>query len=202
MNDDSERLHETPPMSSSTSLHGKRLLVARAPIISTTALVSGLFGFALPGSSITLATPCADALNQCLMTPEQVKSLANLGVSPHTVAFLAVALSCLVVLLVYGVATVLIWRRSDDWMALLVALVCTLMPVNFAPVLATLRAAHCVAAAGSGALRGQHSQSPPARHDLPQWALRAPLAMAALAVDARLLQSTWRSTWRAFRPRA
>jgi hypothetical protein len=140
MNNGGKRLHETSPMASSASLHGKRLVVARALVISTMALATGLFGFALPVSFVSLATPCADELNQCLMTPEQVTPLADFGVSPHTLAFLTVALSCLVVLLVYGVAAVLIWRRSDDWMALLLALVCTVMPVNLAPVLATLRA--------------------------------------------------------------
>jgi hypothetical protein len=74
--------------------------------------------------------PCADPENQCLIAPTQVAPLAL------AVAF--VALSCLVLLLVDGVAAVLIWRRSNDGMALLVALTLILAPMDSTPVLHVL----------------------------------------------------------------
>jgi hypothetical protein len=125
--------------SSETHLHGWRLVAARILVGTSMAVVAVVFVVTLPGSVVPLATPCADPVDQCLIRPEQVAPLAKLGITPVALALVAVVLSCLIVLLVDGVAAVLVWRRSDDWMALLVALVLVLMPVNFTPVLSTLR---------------------------------------------------------------
>src|SRR5260370_14143299 len=118
-----------------TRLRGWRLAVAHVLVFTTMAFIIGLFALTLPGLASRLATPCADALNTCLIAPQQVAPLARLGITPHALALAVVALSCLAMLLASGVAAVLVWRRSDDWMALLVALTLLLMPLEFTPLL-------------------------------------------------------------------
>jgi hypothetical protein len=120
---------------STATLRGWPLLVARLLVFTALAATTLLFVLALLQSLTNLATPCADPENQCLIAPAQVAPLAGLGVTPQALAVTAVALSCLVVLLVDGVAAVVLWRRSNDAMALLVALALILAPMNFTPVL-------------------------------------------------------------------
>jgi hypothetical protein len=127
-----------PPTSSDTRLRGWRLFVARLLVFTALAVTTALFVLALPESLTHLATPCANPVDQCLIGPAQVAPLARLGLTPLALAVAAVALSCLVVLLVDGVAAVLIWRRSNDGMALLVALTLILAPMAFTPVLHVL----------------------------------------------------------------
>jgi hypothetical protein len=63
-----------------------------------------------------------------------VAPLARLGITPHALAGGVELLSCLAILLVAAVAALLLWRRSDDWMALLVALTLILMTAVFTPI--------------------------------------------------------------------
>jgi hypothetical protein len=104
-------------------------------IIACTVIVGLL---ALPGLVSLLAVPCADVVNRCLITPAQVAPLAKLDITPSALAVGVVGLTCLSVLLVNGVAAVLLWRRSDDWMALLVVLTLVLLPTSFTPGLRSL----------------------------------------------------------------
>src|SRR5947209_13311524 len=127
-----------PPTSSDTRLHGWPLFVARLLVFTALTVTTALFVLALPDSLTYLATPCADPVDQCLIAPAQVAPLARLGITPLALAVAAVALSCLVLLLVDGVAAVLIWRRSNDGMALLVALTLILAPMALTPVLHVL----------------------------------------------------------------
>ncbi|HEV2459506.1 MAG TPA: hypothetical protein VGS80_14205 [Ktedonobacterales bacterium] len=116
-----------------TRLRGWRLLVARAVVFTIITFTVAVGLLALPGLVPFFATPCADAPNSCLIAPQQVAPLARLGITPHALALGIVGLTCLTVLLVDGVAAVLIWRRSDDWMAMLVALTLVLAPAAFTP---------------------------------------------------------------------
>lgn len=123
-----------------TQLHGWQLVAARTLVLATLFAVNGLHTLALPGLVEHLATPCADAVNltgaeRCLLTPEMVAPLARIGLHPVNVALAVVALSYLTLLLVDAVAAVLLLRRSDDWMALLVALTLILLPLPFTPAL-------------------------------------------------------------------
>ncbi|WIG57911.1 MAG: hypothetical protein OJF49_000656 [Ktedonobacterales bacterium] len=117
-----------------TRLHGTWLVAVRAIVFAAIGSTIGLYLLAFPGLMPRLATPCADPSNSCIISPEQVAPLAKLGITPNALALAVAVLSYLTILLVSGVAAVLIWRRSDDWMALLVALTLVLMPVNFTPV--------------------------------------------------------------------
>jgi hypothetical protein len=129
---------KTGVTNSNTRLHGRPLFVARFLVFTALAVTTILFVLALPESLTSLATPCADPENQCLFAPAQVAPLTRLGITPFALAVAAVALSCLVLLLVDGVAAVLIWRRSNDAMALLVALTLVLAPMDFTPFLHVL----------------------------------------------------------------
>lgn len=61
--------------------------------------------------------------------------MARLGITPHALALAVTVMSYQAILLVCAVAGVLHWRRSDDWMALLVALTLILMPSLFTPIM-------------------------------------------------------------------
>jgi hypothetical protein len=127
------------PSATDMRLRGWQLVVARTLVLAIMITINGLHVLALPGLVGHLATPCADAVNitgpeRCLLTPELVAPLTRLGLTPVGVALVVVALSYLTLLLVDAVATVLLLRRSDDWMALLVALTLILLPLPFTPV--------------------------------------------------------------------
>jgi hypothetical protein len=123
-----------------TRLSGWQLGVTRTLVLVTMATINGLYLLALPGLVDHLATPCADVVNltgpeRCLLTPDMVAPLMHLGLTPLSVAWVVVALSYLALVLVDAVAAVLLLRHSNDWMALLVALMLILLPLPFTPVL-------------------------------------------------------------------
>ncbi len=117
-----------------TRLRGRTLVVLRTAVFAVVALTLAIYALALPGFVSRMSIPCEDALNSCLITPDQVAPLAQLGITPHGLAIAVAVFSCLAVLLVTTVAALLLWRRSDDWMALLVALSLVLMPAVFTPI--------------------------------------------------------------------
>ena len=132
------RANATNPLEASaddaTHLHGRRLVVVRTAVFAVVALTLVTYALALPGLVPHLAIPCADAPNTCMISPQQVAPLARLGITPHGLAVGVAVFSVLAILLVSGIAALLLWRRSDDWMALLVALALILMPAVFTPI--------------------------------------------------------------------
>lgn len=123
-----------PSSEGETRLHGWRLVGARALVYSIAAVVLGLCLLSAPRLVTRLATSCAEPLQGCIISFEQASRLAQIGISPSLVAVSIAILSWLAIVLSGGVAVVLLWRRSDDWMALLVALQLVLMPVGYMPV--------------------------------------------------------------------
>ena len=117
-----------------TRLRGWRLAIVRALVFSLVGLALVTYAVALPGLPAHVATPCEDIPSLCLITSEQAVQLAPLGITPADVALAATALTCLAILLVVLVAALLLWRRSDDWMALLVAATMILMPAVYTPI--------------------------------------------------------------------
>jgi hypothetical protein len=152
---------KTSITSSATRLHGWPLVVAGLLVLTAMAATVGLFVLALPDGLTTLATPCAAEVDQgvrslfftqCLIGSAQVVSLARLGITPPTLALVAMAFSCLALFLAEGAAAALLWRRSNDWMALLVALTLILAPMDLTPVLSLLQARAGVLQAPAGLL--------------------------------------------------
>ncbi len=111
------------------------LLLARVGWVALVTLTLGTFGASLPLYLALLHTPCAGtACRFQQLTPQQVGALTGMGLSlgEYTVYTVALTLASMVVCLV--VSTVIVLRRSDDRMALLVAL----MLVNLGPFAAMI----------------------------------------------------------------
>jgi signal transduction histidine kinase len=117
-----------------TRLHGRWLLLARGLWITLVVLTLTIFGASLPVYVAQLQTPCAGtACWYSQLTPGQVGALNSMGLSlgDYTAYMVALTLASVVVCLV--VSTLIVWRRPDDRMALLVAL----LLVTFGPIIAT-----------------------------------------------------------------
>src|SRR2546421_5057025 len=105
-----------------TRLHGRWLILAR--VACFTLIVLGLLFFfaTLPVYSTQLQTICQTA--SCAtgqLTPQTAGILQNLGLSVTGYVILNVVLTIAFALVWCAVAGVLLWRKSDDAMALLVA---------------------------------------------------------------------------------
>ncbi len=119
---------------SSARLHGRWLLLARGLWITLVVLTLAIFFASLPVYVAQLQTPCAGSACQYLqLTPEQAETLKGIGLSPGDYAAYALALTLASVVVCLVVSTLIVWRRSDDRMAMLVAL----LLVTLGPVIAT-----------------------------------------------------------------
>lgn len=112
-----------PPHSQrETQLRGNWLLVARVAWSIGVALVLALFLTSLPAYVTHLKTICLHQLCPYLqLTPNGVRALRDLNVSITGYAALTLAFTLGSALVWIVMGGLLVWRRSDDWMALLVA---------------------------------------------------------------------------------
>jgi hypothetical protein len=118
-------LHSQPD----THLHGRRLLLARAfwgviAIFELAALVDSL-----TGTVSQLQVLCTFSCTIQQLSAAAVSTLEHVGLSLEDYIAFYLAVILLSTLLCYAIATILLWRRSDDWMALLVSL----MLMSFSP---------------------------------------------------------------------
>jgi hypothetical protein len=119
---------DTPLASRSSSasaprLHGRWLLLAQGSWISVVVLTLVIFFGSLPVYVNQLHTRCVGTA--CVyqqLTAGQVQILQGLGWSLDEYAALQVVLMLAGIAVSVGVSTLIVWRRSDDRMALLVAL--------------------------------------------------------------------------------
>src|SRR5207248_6120228 len=115
-------------------LHGHWLLLARGLWLTLILLTLTIFFVSLPVYMAQLQTPCAgSACAYQQLTPEQVELLKGLGFSPGDYATYTIALELAIMVGCLVVSTLIVWRRSDDRMALLVAL----MLVTLGPIFVT-----------------------------------------------------------------
>ena len=117
-----------------TRLHGGLLVLLRGAWLTLVILTLGIFFASLPVYSAQLQTPCTGT--SCWYTQlsaGQVGALKEIGLSPGVYAVYTVALTLASVMLCLVVSMLIIWRKSDDRMALLVAL----LLVSFGPIYAT-----------------------------------------------------------------
>jgi hypothetical protein len=94
----------------------------------------GIFVISLPVYFAQLQTVCVGDL--CVyrygqLTPGSAKALQDLGFSIGGYAASILALAIALALVSFGVAGVLFWRRSDNWMAMLVSLFLVTFGANF-----------------------------------------------------------------------
>lgn len=107
----------------STRLHNRRLFLARIVWGVLVAFALGLFVVSLPGYIAQLQTLCVGgSCNSGQLSPGALTTLQHLGLSLGEYVAFNVALILIATLVSYAVALLLFLRRSDDWMALLVAL--------------------------------------------------------------------------------
>lgn len=104
----------------------KEWFLAIARLATWALILLCLITFIAPIATIIarISAPC-DASNSsnpnCVLMAPQVEPLARLGISPGTYATILVSLAALYLLLALVTATVLLWRRPNDWMAMIVA---------------------------------------------------------------------------------
>ncbi|HEY7342521.1 MAG TPA: hypothetical protein VH591_16725 [Ktedonobacterales bacterium] len=111
---------------SNTVLDGRQLVLARLAwaIVFAGMLVAFVVG--IPSSFATMSHACPDV---CNFTESQAAALTSVGISLDTFAWIAVALACVIVLISTTLALILFWRRSNDWMVLLVSLFLITYPI-------------------------------------------------------------------------
>ena len=122
------------------ALRGHWLLAARVTWLAVAVLVLGVF---VAGEFLYMeelrTTMCGEDAQICVrdgfLTPGNVRELENLGLSVGFYAAFDAAINGVFVAAWLGVGALIFWRRSDDWMALLVALfLVTYGPMSFGPV--------------------------------------------------------------------
>jgi hypothetical protein len=107
-----------------TRLRGRRLTPARVAWVVVVTLLVAPFLVMLPAYHALLQTVCTGVT--CAVwqpTPDSALTLQKLGLSVSTYATFTLALTLATAFLCFAVSAVIFWRKSDDWMALLVALV-------------------------------------------------------------------------------
>jgi hypothetical protein len=122
-----------------TRLFGRQLILARVTWVAVVTLIVALSIVLLPAYYTQLQTVCTGAT--CAIwqpTPGSAQAIQKLGLSIVNYATFTLALTIASALLCFAVSGVIFWYKSDDWMALLVALgVVALGTVNVTSVLQT-----------------------------------------------------------------
>jgi divalent metal cation (Fe/Co/Zn/Cd) transporter len=104
-------------------LQGRWLLLARGTWITLIILTLAIFLASLPAYISQLQTPCAgSACGFQQLTPEQAGTLKGIGLFPGVYTAFTLALTLATLVVFWVVSTVIVLRRSDDRMALIVAL--------------------------------------------------------------------------------
>jgi len=112
----------------STRLQGQQLFIARVVWVVLIILTLGFFLAMLPAYFAQLQMVCAGSV--CVLsqpTLAAARTLQTLGLSINTYATCMFILTIIAALACFVVSGILFWRRSDDWMALLVALTLVMM---------------------------------------------------------------------------
>src|SRR5215211_9336218 len=120
----------------STILRGRWLYFARVAWAAVAITALAIIVFSVPSSFEYYGGVCTAASEVCSeravdqATPEGVRALQDAGLSLRTYALLNVVLDKVFQLVWFAVGALIFWRRSDDWMALLVSV----FLVSFGPV--------------------------------------------------------------------
>ena len=111
-------------------LEGRWLALARVGWLVVAVLTLAIFGACLPGYLVLLQIPCTPTVCEYQqLTGEQIATLTAQGLTPGVYAILTLALIAMALCL--GMSALIMWRRSDDRLAFLIALqLITLGPIN------------------------------------------------------------------------
>ncbi len=123
---------QIPAQSADTRLEGRWLTTTRLGAIVLMVLTMAAFLALLPAYVSALSTVCSSgACPDGQLTPALVHALEASGVSVEAYVVSTLILTLVSLLMCLSVAAVLFWRKSDDWMALLVALMLVLMGTTY-----------------------------------------------------------------------
>jgi hypothetical protein len=118
-------------------LHGRWLVLARLGWVALVVLTLAIYFASLPMHLAQLQTICIGTFGTVCtylqLTPAQGEALKGFGLSPGDYAAYTLALTLANLVMCLVVSTLIVWRRPDDRMALLVALAL----VTFGPISAT-----------------------------------------------------------------
>jgi len=115
-----------------TRLHGRWIVLARGLWITLVTLTLTIFFASLPMYLAQLQTPCTEiACEYQQLTHAQAETLKGMGMSLGEYAAFTIAIALASVMVSLVVSTLIIWRRSYDRMALIVAL----MLVTLGPII-------------------------------------------------------------------
>jgi hypothetical protein len=109
------------------TLRGRWLLLARMAWVAVTITALAIVLFSVPSSFEHYRSVCTAASEVCSEraagqpTPEGVRALQDVGLSVRSFALLNVVIDKVFELVWFAVGAIIFWRRSDDWMALLVS---------------------------------------------------------------------------------
>ena len=117
----------TPPdRAATTTIHGPWLVLARVACLTTALAIMAAYIAGLVAYHDQLQQVCWAAQHQCeqalQLTPDVVQALQSLGLSLPAYAAYKTTLNALLLCGSWMVAAVIFWQRSNDWLALLVAL--------------------------------------------------------------------------------
>jgi len=127
-----DTLHAHLSNATTTRLSGHRLILARLGTMGLAALTLAAFLPLLPAFMDYLHTVCAGAACPAgQLTPQAVQALQAVGLSVNAFVVYTLVLTLLSLLMCWSVAAVIVWRKSDEWMALLVAVMLVLMSTSY-----------------------------------------------------------------------
>ena len=113
-----DRYHEAD-----TRLAGRWLLIGRGTWMSLVLLTLAIFVVLLPSYLAQLQTVCSSPTCALVQpTSESVQAMQQLGLSISSYATFTLTLTLVTAVVCFLVSGVIFWRKSNDWMALLVAL--------------------------------------------------------------------------------
>jgi len=113
-----DRSHEA-----ATRLSGRWLLIGKGTWVSLVLLTLALFVVLLPSYLAQLQTVCSSPTCALVQpTSESVQAMQQLGLSISSYATFTLTLTLVTAVVCFLVSGVIFWRKSNDWMALLVAL--------------------------------------------------------------------------------
>jgi hypothetical protein len=108
-----------------TTLRGRWLIFARVAWVAVAVFTAGVFVVGIPSEFARLQTPCTGALS-CVWVPRlsahNAQELGELGFATDLFAAYFVAVEVAFMAVSFAIGAAIFWRRSDDRMALLVAL--------------------------------------------------------------------------------
>jgi hypothetical protein len=115
--------NRSSPHADGKRLQERRLVLVRIAWGAAALIGVGTFATRLPGHYADLQRVCAGPL--CAygqLTPQAARSFATLGLSLGTYAILRAGLTAMVALTFFVIATILAWRKTNDWLTLVLAL--------------------------------------------------------------------------------